>query len=238
MWYKTKSILTQKLWNNAFAWEERVIKYSKSPTLTVAAIKNGIVDDVRVGTNTVFEEVENRKLRSCIGLENFVRIEDNMIVFDNHNHALYFWIEAVRKWILSKWFELIHIDEHSDLWDNENKLNLEEAIGSTEYAWNFTNLSCNVGNYILPAIESGLVGKMVRIENEYQIDTYMEYTPCENSLLNLDLDIFAPELDHIPEEKKIRIITNLLSKVKYVTIATSPFFIDQWKAIQILKKIL
>ena len=96
MWYKTKSILTQKLWNNAFAWEERVIKYSKSPTLTVAAIKNGIVDDVRVGTNTVFEEVENRKLRSCIGLENFVRIEDNMIVFDNHNHALYFWIEAVR----------------------------------------------------------------------------------------------------------------------------------------------
>ena len=74
MWYKTKSILTQKLWNNAFAWEERVIKYSKSPTLTVAAIKNGIVDDVRVGTNTVFEEVENRKLKQLLNNEQIKKI--------------------------------------------------------------------------------------------------------------------------------------------------------------------
>lgn len=55
----------------------------------------------------------------------------------------------------------------------------------------------------------------------------MDYVPSENSVLNLDLDIFATELDHIPEEKKMKIITNLLKKVKYVTIATSPFFIDQ-----------
>ncbi len=68
---------------------------------------------------------------------------------------------------------------------------------------------------------------MIRIENEYQIDTYMDYIPSENSVLNLDLDIFAPELDHMPEEKKIRIIQNLLQRVKYVTIATSPYFIEQ-----------
>jgi hypothetical protein len=68
---------------------------------------------------------------------------------------------------------------------------------------------------------------MVRIENEYQIDSYMDYSPQVNSVLNLDLDIFAPELDHIPEDKKIRLIQNLLKKVKYVTIATSPYFIDQ-----------
>jgi hypothetical protein len=68
---------------------------------------------------------------------------------------------------------------------------------------------------------------MIRIENEYQIDAYMNHVPSMNSVLNLDLDIFATELDHIPEEKKIRLISNLLGKVKYVTIATSPFFIDQ-----------
>ena len=59
------------------------------------------------------------------------------------------------------------------------------------------------------------------------MDTYMDYTPPENSILNLDLDIFAPELDHIPENKKIQIIKNLIPKVKYITIATSPYFIDQ-----------
>jgi hypothetical protein len=30
----------------------------------------------------------------------------------------------------------------------------------------------------------------------------------------------------------------LLKKVKYTTIATSPYFIEQWKAIQKLKQIL
>jgi hypothetical protein len=84
-----------------------------------------------------------------------------------------------------------------------------------------------VGNYILPAINSGLIGTMIRIENEYQIDEYMDYIPSENSILNLDLDIFATELDHISAEKKIQIIKNLLKRVKYVTIATSPFFIEQ-----------
>lgn len=68
---------------------------------------------------------------------------------------------------------------------------------------------------------------MIRIENEYQIDRFIDYIPHKNSILNLDLDIFAPELDHIEKEKKIRLIQNLLKKVQYVTIATSPFFIDQ-----------
>ena len=53
---------------------------------------------------------------------------------------------------------------------------------------------------------------MIRIENEYQIDTYMDYIPSENSILNLDLDIFATELDHIPSEKKVKIIKKGVSK--------------------------
>jgi hypothetical protein len=104
---------------------------------------------------------------------------------------------------------------------------MERSIQDEQYAWEFTNLSCNVGNYILPAIESGLIGNIIRIENEYQMDTYMDYIPSENSVLNLDLDIFAPELDHIPETKKIKIIKNLIQRVNYVTIATSPYFIKQ-----------
>jgi hypothetical protein len=55
----------------------------------------------------------------------------------------------------------------------------------------------------------------------------MDYIPSKNSILNLDLDIFAPELNHIPEDKKIKIIKNLLKQVKYITIATSPYFIEQ-----------
>lgn len=161
-----------------------------------------------------------------------------IIVFDNHNHALYFWCEAIQRWILDSHFELIHIDEHSDLWENKNELDLDQSIMDLKYTWNFTNFSCNVGNYIQPALKCWLIKNMIRIENEYQIDAYLNYIPDTNSILNIDLDIFAPELDHIPEDKKIQIIRNLIQKVKYVTIATSPYFIEQWKALQMLAKIL
>ena len=68
---------------------------------------------------------------------------------------------------------------------------------------------------------------MIRIENEFELDRHMDYTPSENSILNLDLDFFAPEMDFIEAEKKIRCIKNLIKKVKCITIATSPFFIEQ-----------
>jgi homogentisate 1,2-dioxygenase len=68
---------------------------------------------------------------------------------------------------------------------------------------------------------------MIRIENEYQIGNYMDYVPRANSVLNIDLDFFAPEMNFIDEEEKLKLIRNLLGKVKCVTIATSPYFIDQ-----------
>ncbi len=67
---------------------------------------------------------------------------------------------------------------------------------------------------------------MIRIENAHEVDEYIHYIPHKNSILNLDLDIFAPELDFIPEQNKITLIKNLIPQVRYVTIATSPFFID------------
>lgn len=48
----------------------------------------------------------------------------------------------------------MHIDEHSDLWHNEHVLDLGKALENEPYTWEFTNLSCNVGNYIEPALES------------------------------------------------------------------------------------
>ncbi|MBC7503557.1 UPF0489 family protein [Candidatus Gracilibacteria bacterium] len=238
MHYTNKQILNQKLGNNAFAWDDRTIKYGQPPTLTIPALICGSIDDVKVGSTISFEELENKELRSCIGIENFVRLDESTVVFDNHNHALYFWIDAIRQGKITSGFELLHIDEHSDLWDNENTLDHHRAILDEQYAWEFTNHSCNVGNYILPAIECGLIGNIVRIENEYQIDSYMDYIPSKNSILNLDLDIFSPELDHIPSEKKIKIIKKLLKRVKYTTIATSPYFIEQGQAIDYLHRIL
>ncbi len=68
---------------------------------------------------------------------------------------------------------LIHIDEHSDLWENKNILpERGEKSGDIylENIWQFTNYACNVGNYIVPAQNAGLIDTIVRIEGEYDID--------------------------------------------------------------------
>lgn len=241
--YEKENIITERAGNNAFAWEERKMVHWQSPTLFVPELIEGVISDVSIGEKVVFEEQERKWLISCIGLRNFISLKQSdwfppIVIFDNHNHALYFWIDGARRWIIQPGFELIHIDEHSDLWENENDFDLKKALENEEYSWNFTNLSCNVGNYIQPALRNGLVGKMIRIENEAEIEKYMDYSPSRNAVLNLDLDIFAPELDFIREEKKIQLIRNLLQKVDYVTIATSPYFIDQWTALEKLRNIL
>jgi len=239
--YKEIQILSENTGNNAFGWEKRKEFYNKSPSLFIPSLIEWSLDDVMIGDEIVFEEAQDGQIISCKGLKHFVRTEKTlfpeMVIFDNHNHALFFWTDAISRWMIEPGFEVIHIDEHSDLWDNSNMLNGEQAIKDIEYAWKFTNFSCNVGNYILPAIECGLVKNIIRIENEFQMDAYMNYTPPENSVLNLDLDIFSDELEHIPEEKKMKCIKNLLKHVTFVTIATSPYFIDQWKALKKLQKI-
>ncbi len=237
--YNTPYHFIENTWNNGFAWEKRKSFYHKEPSLIIPSRKVGKLEDVAIGRTLVFEEEENGILKPCSWLENFISIEGKIPIeiFDNHNHALYFWIEALRNGRVEKGFELIHIDEHSDLWDNEHSLDIEKALLDQNYAWEFTNFSCNVGNYIEPMRKTGYIEKMIRIENEYQIDIYKNYTPNKNSILNLDLDIFAPELDHIDEIKKISCIKNFLPKVRYITIATSPFFIDQERALEKLRKV-
>lgn len=78
---------------------------------------------------------------------------------------------------------------------------------------------------------------MIRIENEYEIDRYIDYKIPKNSILNIDLDFFAPEMDFIGEWKKLQCIRNILPQVQLITIATSPYFIDQARAIEKLKLI-
>ncbi len=74
MHYNNKQLLTQQLGNNAFAWERRCLEYTRDPILHIPALIDGTLDDVRIGEDIVFEEIEDGKLKSCVGLENFVRL--------------------------------------------------------------------------------------------------------------------------------------------------------------------
>lgn len=168
------------------------------------------------------------------GLESFVTTEWNGIpfhVFDNHNFALAFWLEAYASGVLSKGFRLVHIDMHSDLWKNGFDLDLERA-GDSAYVEDFVNTKTEVGNYIDPAIRCGLVGEIVKIEGEGELESALarlesgEIDFAVPTVLNLDLDFFAPDLDYVPFELKKRAVLAFAKKSRIVTVATSPGFID------------
>lgn len=159
---------------------------------------------------------------------------------------LAFWYEAYQDGLLKENAELIHIDEHSDLWDNPYDISI---INNPDFfnlsrkeqddkIYRFTNYRCNVGNYIQPAIRDGLIKNRIRIENEYQVDEYMNYKPSPNSILNIDLDFFSPEMNFIQYEKKMKIIQNLIPHVGCITFATSPYFIDFSLAMRALRDVI
>ncbi len=256
--YNQTFSLNGRLGNNAFSYELRGNK-----TLFVSSIIDGNFRDVKEWSEIVFEDIDEKGvLRSCTGLRNFVRMDWKgipMIVFDNHNHALYFWYEALSRGDIGQKNTLVHIDEHSDLWANDN--NIEKSpqtplnkggtdtpraprergggIIELKNIFEFTNYQCNVGNYIQPAIRSGIIETVLRIEDTIGMEKYASYEKWkdESMILNLDLDFFAPELDYIPFEDKKRTILHFARQSDLITIATSPFFIDQKRAIEMFGRV-
>jgi hypothetical protein len=59
----------------------------------------------------------------------------------------------------------------------------------------------------------------------------------KNIILNLDLDFFAPEMDYIDYNTKKEMILHIASQSKLITVASSPFFIDQNLAVKVFQDI-
>ncbi|EFK95471.1 hypothetical protein LDC_2525 [sediment metagenome] len=56
-------------------------------------------------------------------------------------------------------------------------------------------------------------------------------------ILNLDLDFFHPDLDFIDYKLKKDLVVKLSEISKIITIATSPYFMNQARALEILHDI-
>ena len=71
-------------------------------------------------------------------------------------------------------------------------------------------------------------GQVARLENR---DKILQETSKQLIILNIDLDFFEPELDFIDYDLKEKVILDAFEKSDFVTVCTSPFFIEQNLAI-------
>lgn len=157
-----------------------------------------------------------------------------IVIFDNHNHALYLWASYLLK--THQRLPVIHIDQHSDL--------------ATPPTWNIDTIQhttledrkqiayqiADIGSFIIPAIEWWLICSCEQIRTETKLIDYQ--LPALPYILDIDLDFWAPEMvnDHIVQT--VQKTRDLIRNASFITIATSPGYINQKLALQILQKIL
>ena len=229
--------IREKRGNNELSFEERERTLGVEPHLFVPSLVEGGLELLKQGEEVVFEDFDEfDRLQSCKGLAHLLRTqwgEIPMVVVDNHNHVFYFWWEAVFAGRLQRGASLVHIDQHKDM-----RVPAMLFEGKTlEDVFEYTNFHLNVGNYIVPAQKSGLVGDVQFVTSELAMED-LSFVSLENKILNIDLDFFAPELDYIDFLKAKQFIHAQLPTTTLITVATSPFFIEQERAIDILWKLL
>jgi len=225
--------ITKAIGNNAFSFNQRKRRFIYVPKLV-----QGQLSDVQPGNTIVFSEIEEGVEKNHTGLEQFVHLswnEKQIFIFDNHNHAFFFWHWAYLNRLIPANCRLMHIDQHKDTRKPEPlpDFNIKDPP-SLEHIFKYTNEVLNVGNFIPAATHTGLIENIHMIDDSISFNE--EISACE--ILDIDLDIFSPEMAYIDCNLKLNFIKNAISNAKFITIATSPFFMDQKLACEILPDIL
>ena len=214
--------------NNVFSYEER-----ENKKIFVPELIEGNLEDVQVGENIVFNEIDEDTEVKAKGLKNLVqyKFQDKTIyIFDNHNHAFYFWMKSLKNNEFSKGCKLVHVDQHKDMREpQEYMVDIEDL----DDVFRYTNEVLNVGNFIQPALKKEVFSEAIIIDSSYGFDVKIE----GEYILDIDLDIFSKDMDYIPYDFRLNKIKNLINNAKIITIATSPYFIEQDYAINVLKEL-
>ena len=190
------------------------------------------------------EKNENWEIEYFHWLKNFLWIEKSyfspVFIFDNHNHAIVFRYNIIYSKKIKN-TELIHIDQHSDNRENKNHLELNRKENELEKVFKFCNEECNVGNFIPPAIESWIISNQIQIRSTAALQNLQIYKN-QNFILDIDLDFCLDWIDKDKlNEKTLKLLKEKFDEIwKYalwITIATSPYFLNQELAIKIVEEL-
>ena len=191
------------------------------------------------------EKNENWEIEYFHGLKKFLWIKNSefppIFIFDNHNHAITFRYNIIYSKKI-KDAELIHIDQHSDCRENKNHLELNRKENELEKVFSFCNQKCNVGNFIPPAIDSWIISKQIQIRSTTALED-LKIDKNQNYILDIDLDFCLNWIDRNKLNiESVEILKDRFGKIwKYalwITIATSPYFLNQEFAINIANHLL
>lgn len=217
--------------NNSFSYQQKLNR-----EIFVAPLIPGDLKDLSVGKQIAFCDIENGVEKSHPGLQNFIHIKrtnQEIFIFDNHNHAFYFWAYALSRGLIRMQSLLVHIDQHSDMWEPVSYLD-SSKLSNEQDVFDYTNFVLNVGSFIKPALKNGIFSGVEIIDGNEGLKNSF----TNEIVLDIDMDFFASEMDFVPHDLKVDKTREYIQNARFITIATSPFFIDQYKAIRLIPQLL
>ncbi len=237
-WY----YLEKNIWNNIFCpnwkiWINNLV-YDK--------IKN-----VRIWNKIVF--YVDSKCEGLVWLENLIcqkkvvkTFQKSQLIFlvDNHNYALRCWNYAINLWIVNFGFNLIHIDQHSDMNENNSiKYDLYKNKKISDFKMEEIVVNqTNIANFILAWKWLWIVNKIDLILTEYKFNkfkTKFDYNKFYfNSVLDIDLDFWDLQMSHQNILDQLKFIKKIFNNFPVITIATSPWFLNQNYALDLLNNLV
>lgn len=196
--------------------------------------------------NFAFSEKNgNWEIEYFHGLKNFLWIEKSdfppIFIFDNHNQAPVFRYYCIEKSNIKSPL-LIHIDQHSDCWENKEILELNGKEYDLKKVFHFYNEQCNVGNFIPPSLKSWIISEQIQIRSIAALQN-LEIEKNQNFILDIDLDFCLNWIDRKQIDKEsVKLLKDKFDKISEsalcITIATSPYFLDQEIAKKIIEDLL
>lgn len=117
---------------------------------------------------------------------------------------------------------------------------------SLEEIWRYTNEVLQIATYIKPALKLGVFSECIDyVESQHfeapvrtRHGAFVHGAHAKAVVINLDIDVFHPDMSHISWQQKIDVLKYYLPQTKLITIATSPYFIDQQKAIDLVHQVV
>lgn len=219
--------IDKRVGNNAFSFDKR-----QNKRIYVAPLIEGSAADLAEGTEAAFSEMREGREINKPGLKNFLFLPDRKtFIFDNHNHAFFFWAYALKEKFIKSRLPLVHIDQHKDTREPPRYINADSRLREL---FEYTNQELNVGNFIKPALKMKMFSELIMVDSK---ESLAQAFPKE-FILDLDMDIFSKDMQYIDYTFKFNTIRGLLKKAQMTTIATSPYFVEQREALKILRELL
>lgn len=220
--------IDQRVGNNAFSFDQREHK-----SIYVPSLIEGGLEYLKEGRMPVFAEYYQNKEYLLNGLDLFLYWKSagkHIFIFDNHNHAFFFWLYGLNQKMFNLNQQLVHVDQHTDMRDPEVYPSFSLQQYSLKEAFTYTNYTLNVGNFIKPALKLGIFSDIEMVTKEDDLQKPFS----SDVVLDIDIDFFSDEMGYISHQKKVDFTQNLIHQSSFITVATSPYFIEQRCAIEVV----